>query len=166
MTDFHWRDELLFEVHSKVEEYGFAIQYVMGTGPDPSWGYTIGLLAHGHPEVIVIGLDPGSTSGGLHALYDEVADGIFRPVGRDADQALDGLAMRLLPVPDEHWDFAGDRLCVAVEYYAALGWDRSTLRALQLVWATPSGHFPWDAECSDRFRRLQPLLDPGARCAA
>ena len=168
MNDFHWRDEYLFDIHSKVEQHGFTIQYVFGEGLDPSWGYTIGLLAYGHPEVIVFGLDSQSTAQALHWLFDEITAGISRPVGRETEQALGApaLPVRLLPVPDAHWDCIEDRLCIAVEYYDALGWDRSKLRALQLVWATPSGHFPWQSECSDRFRRLQPLLDPGARRAA
>jgi hypothetical protein len=73
--------------------------------------------------------------------------------------------MRLLPVPDAHWNCVEDRLCIAVEYYDAIGWDRQQRRALQLVWATPSGDFPWDAACSARYRSLQPLLDPDARAA-
>jgi hypothetical protein len=168
MTELHWRDELLFDIHSKVERHGFAIQHVMGERDAPSWGYTIGLLALGHPELIVFGLDAESTAGVLHRMFDEIAAGTFRPVGRDAEQVLGAprLPMRLLPVPDEHWDCDGDRLCIAVEYYDAIGWDRSPRQALQLVWATPSDHFPWDAGCSARFRRLQPLLDSGTRRAA
>ncbi len=168
MNDSHWRDELLVDVHLKVERHGFAIQYVIGEGPEPSWAYTIGFLALGHPEVIVFGLTSDSAGGALHALFAEIAAGSFRPVGRDLEQTLgtSALPVRLLPVPDAHWDCVEDRLCIAVEYYDTQGRDRQQRRALQLVWATPSGHFPWDTECSDRFRRLQPLLDPAARRAA
>ncbi len=165
MSDLSWRDEVLFEIHAHVDKAGFAIQYVMGEGFDPPWGYTIGFLAHGHPEVIVFGLDPECTAGGLHRLFDEIAEGVFRPVGLEHRQAMGDpeLPLRLLPVPDEHWDCSENRLCVAVEYYQAVGWARDQLHAVQLVWATPSGHFPWQAGCSARFRRLQPILDPEAR---
>ncbi len=168
MNDFHWRDELLFDVHTKVERHGFAIQYVMGEGCEPSWAYTIGFLAFGHPEVIVFGLTSESSAGALHVLFNEIVAGAFRPVGREVDQALGtaALPMRLLPVPDAHWDDDGDRMCIAVEYYDALGWDRNERRALQLVWATPSGDFPWDASCSTELRTMQPILDPGEQRAA
>lgn len=166
MTSLHWRDELMFQVHTTIEGHGFFIQYVMGERCDPSWGYTIGFLAHGHPEVVVFGLDDVSTAGALHHLYKEVVDRRHRPVGADEEQDLAGLPMRLLRVPDAHWSDASDRLCTAVEYYRAFGWDPEQLSALQLVWATPSGEFPWELECSERFRHLQPILDPGFPQAA
>ena len=167
MSKFDWHDEYLFDIHRKVERFGFAIQYVMGEGAKPPWGYTIGFLAHGHPEVIVFGLDPESTSSALHYLFDEIRSGEDRrPVGVGRDQELRGLPIRLLPVPDEHWDDVEDRLCIAVSYYQGLRWRRSEMRAVQLVWATDEGSFPWDVECPHRMRRLQPILDPCTRRAA
>jgi hypothetical protein len=167
MTSFHWRDELMFHVHTTIDRYGFFIQYVMGDRGEPSWGYTIGFLEHGHPEVVVIGLDDVSTAGVLHCLYDEIVAGIFRPVGvRQDDLGRGETPVHLLPVPDEHWLESGDRLCTAVDYYDAIAWDPRELSARQLVWATPDGYFPWEPECSPHFRRLQPILDPGFREAA
>ncbi len=158
-SEFNWYDEYLFNIHRQVEAHGFAIQYVMGEGRKPSWGYTIGFLAHGHPEVIVIGLDDGSTAGVLHILFEEIRGGRHRPVGVEHDQEIHSLPVRLLPVPDEHWDDADDRLCTAVSYYQALQWHRSQMRAVQLVWASPDGRFPWDPGFPRRLSRLQPVLD-------
>lgn len=167
MNGSSWRDQLLGHVHATIEEYGFFIQYVLGEGADPSWGYTIGFLDHGHPEVMVFGLDDVCTHSVLHALFDEIVAGVSRPVGREHAQTIGtGPPIRLLPVPHAHWSRRGNRLCTAVEYYSSLGWESARLSALQLVWATPTGDFPWEAECSTRFRRLQPILDPAAREAA
>lgn len=167
MTTFEWHDEYLFDIHRKVERFGFAIQYVMGERAQPSWGYTIGFLAHGHPEVIVFGLGAESTSSALHHLYDEIRAGEgHRPVGAEHDQELRGVPIRILPVPDGHWDDVADRLCIAVSYYRGLRWRRSEMRAVQLVWATEGGAFPWDLACPLRMRRLQPVLAPGIRGAA
>ena len=47
MPTFHFRDDLMFMVHSNIERHGFCIQYVMGEGCAPSWGYSIGFLALG-----------------------------------------------------------------------------------------------------------------------
>jgi hypothetical protein len=158
------RHELLDLVHTMIEEHGFFIQYVLGDACTPSWGYTIGLLGHGHPEVVVYGLDDVSAHGALTALFDEIAEGVFRPVGRDHPQTLgDGPPVRLLPVPQSHWSCNADLLCTAVDYYRSMGWDPAQLAAVQLVWATPTGDFPWEPECSARFRRLQPILDPASR---
>jgi hypothetical protein len=167
MSEFHWRDEHLFMVHATIEQHGFFIQYVMGEGYSPSWGYTIGFLAHGHPEVVVLGLNMDSAAGALHLLHREILAGEHRPVGRRhrRDLGLAGPAC-LVPVPAEHWSESGHRLCIAVEYYAALGWDPDRLAALQLVWTEPSGCFPWDRECPPRFRHLQPILELGDPMAA
>lgn len=161
MTSFDFRDEYLFNIHRNVEEHGFAIQYVLGDEHGPPWAYTIGFLPHGHPEVIVFGLDPESSAHALHSLFDEIVQGAFRPVGREREQALGDppLPVGVLPVPDHHWDCSENRLCIAVEYYRSVGWKRSQMEARQLVWATPTGCFPWDAACEPRLRRLQPILD-------
>jgi hypothetical protein len=165
--DFDWYDQYLFHVHATIERYGFFIQYVMGEGDEPSWGYTIGFLAHGHPEVIVVGLDDVSTAGVLHLLYDEIIEGRQRPVGMDHEQELGpDTPIRLLTVPDVHWTDESTRLCTAVQYYGALGWAPAQVAALQLVWAGPSARFPWQVGCPQRFRRLQPVLDPGVGRAA
>ncbi len=165
MTDaFDWYDGYLFHVHGTIERYGFFIQYVLGEHGKPSWGYTIGFLAHGHPEVVVYGLDDTSTAGVLHHLHDEIAAGEHRVVGRDAPADLHGLAVCLLPVPHEHWTEASSLLCTAVQYYGALECGR--VAALQLVWPAPCGYFPWEPGCPARFRRLQPILDPASARAA
>jgi len=162
--DFDWYDGYLFHVHGTIERYGFFIQYVLGEHGEPSWGYSIGFLAHGHPEVVVYGLDDTSTAGVLHHLYDEIAVGEHRALGRSAAADLHGLEVCLLPVPDVHWTDESSVLCTAVQYSRAVGWD--AVAAVQLVWPAPSGHFPWQPECPPRFRRLQPILDPPSARAA
>lgn len=167
MTKLDWYDEYLFRVHGFVEQCGFFIQGVIGEGNNPSYGYTIGLLAHGHPELVVYGLDDVSMHGALHCLYNEIVSGVHRPVGRDHEQALgDGGQIRLLPMSSHYWSNESTLLNTAVNYYSSLGWREQDFAALQFVWATPTGEFPWDAECSARFRHLQPILDPGAAAAA
>jgi hypothetical protein len=161
MSTSHWRDQLLADVHRRIDDGSFSIQYVLGEGSSPPWAYSIGFLAHLHPEVVVYGLDPESTGGVMHRLFAEIEQGIYRPVGRAEAQELGDppLPLRMVDVPDHHWSGSDDLLCIAIEYYRAVGWDRSKLRARQLVWATPAGHFPWDPACDRRLARLQPLLD-------
>jgi hypothetical protein len=52
------------------------------------------------------------------------------------------------------------------EYSRGVGLSPDDFSAIQLVWATPSGHFPWDPECSTRWRLMQPILEEGGRMAA
>ncbi len=160
-----WRFDYLGRVHGQVRDHGFSIQAVGGGDDGASWAYTIGFLELGHPEVIVFGLDVQSAGEALHVLHREIVDGARRPIGIEHVQSLgdgdDGV--RLLPVPDSAWWDDANRLAVAAAYYSALGWEREQLRAVQLVWAAPGGHFPWEPECSPRFRHVQPILDPEVR---
>jgi hypothetical protein len=169
VSAFDIQDEILFKVHFRIATQGVCVEYVFGDGHDPSWGYTVGLLTYGHPEVIVFGLDECCTAYVVECLLDEIRDGVTRPVGRQRRQPRlgdPGNQVRLVPVPDRFWgcsDESEHRLCIAYEYYQALGWDRADLRALQLVWATKGGKFPWHAGASKRDKRRQPLLDRGLR---
>jgi len=158
-----WHARHLLRVQSTIAECGFFIQAVLGSGRNPGWAYTIGFLELGHPEVIVFGLDPQAAAGGLHALHREIVAGSRRPVGAGHPQQLDGEEIRLLPVPDAAWTDSANRFAVAVAYYEALAWEPERLQAVQLVWATPEGHLPWERACAPRFRRLQPILDPAVR---
>jgi hypothetical protein len=165
VSSFDVQDEILFRVHSRIETQGVCVEYAFGDGQDPPWAYTVGLLRLGHPEVIVFGLDECCTAYAIECLLDEIRAGFTRPVGRTRRQPKlgdPGVAVRLVPVPDHYWDCSdesGHRLCIAVEYYRALGWERSEVRALQLVWANGSGRFPWHAGASKRDQHRQPLLD-------
>lgn len=156
-----WLAEHFVTVRRNIEQHGFMIQAVLGSDDRPPWTYTIGFLELGHPEVIVFGLDPESATGAFHRLYREILDGRRRPVGPEHDQHLadgdDGI--RLLPVPSSTWTDT-DHLNVASAYYGSLGWEPEQLQAVQLVWAAPGGHLPWDDACPERFRRIQPILDP------
>jgi hypothetical protein len=161
-------DEILFQVHSRIARYGISIEHVVD-GSRVLWSHTVGFLDLGHPEVIVFGLDECCASSALACLLEEVRLGIFRPVGRTRQQPKlgePGLPVRLVPVPDHYWDCTDDhRICIAAWYHEAVGRDRADLRALQLVWATKAGKFPWHAGASRLDKRRQPLLDRGLRAS-
>jgi len=165
MTTFDEVDEVLFRIHARVMVDGLYVNYVPADGAAPAWAATVGLLDLGHPEVVVFGLGVAATTDALQHLFDEIEYGIRRPVGRTRrprDLGCPPHTVRLLPVADEHWDCGGDhRLCLAAGYHGALGRPRAALRAVQLVWATPRGTFPWHARATEADRRRQPLLDRG-----
>jgi hypothetical protein len=167
VSAFDIHDEILFKVHFRIATQGVCVEYVFGEGREPSWGYTVGLLTYGHPEVIVFGLDECCTASVVEWLLAEIRTGITRPVGRTRRQPRlgdPGLPIRLIPVPERFWgcsDISEHRLCIAFEYFRAIGWERADLRAVQLVWATRSGRFPWHAGASKLDKKRQPLLDRG-----
>jgi hypothetical protein len=169
VSTFDIQDEILFKVHTRIATQGVCVEYAFGDRPEPDWAYTIGLLDIGHPEVIVFGLDEHSTAYAIECLLYEIRAGYRRPVGRNRRQprlGKPGVPVRLVPVPDHYWgcsDESEHRLCIAHAYYRALSWDREELHAVQLVWASRAGKFPWHASASTRDRARQPLLDRPAR---
>ncbi len=144
-------DELASEMAQRLDnnivKYGYTIQYVQG---EPPWAYTIGRMCAGLPELIVAGLDPASSAGVLKVVHDEWQDIVNgqQPSGR-------GPEIKLMPVPRSVVE-STDYLLGAVAYSR-----RHLVRfpsAQQIIWADPSGSFPWDVSCAPRYRRLQPII--------
>ncbi|MGO2051329.1 DUF4262 domain-containing protein [Glutamicibacter sp. 287] len=52
--------------------YGNAVQFIENPDPTKTFGYTVGLTAHGHPEFLVRGLDMATTCGLLNPLAHRV----------------------------------------------------------------------------------------------
>lgn len=95
--------------------------------------YTVGLTAHGHPELIVFGLPPDISRPVLQDLAaDLIAGRRSLTAGQSADDIIDGHRVLLVPVsePDRH-------LPVAAQLHPG------NLRALQLVWPDRHERWPW-----------------------
>ena len=70
-----WLDQEDRHVTEIIRRHGCFLQYVMGDDAEPSFAYTVGLFGIGHPEVIVFGLDPRSSSVVLNHVHDRVREG-------------------------------------------------------------------------------------------
>jgi Domain of unknown function (DUF4262) len=142
--------ETLWRIEDNIEKYGHTIQYVQGDSGDPSWAYTIGRMRSGLPELVVTGLDPASSAGVLKVVHDE-----WQQVVNGMQPSGGGPEIRLMPVPRSVVE-STDYLSGAVAYSR-----RHLVRfpsAQQIIWADPSGSFPWDVSCAARYRRLQPII--------
>jgi Domain of unknown function (DUF4262) len=134
-----------------IDQYGWAVQ---GVGPDrihPPWAYTVGLTAHGRPELAVTGMSITDAAG---LLNDVAAHCMHAAVPEPGEQVplIGGPIIEFVEinVPTAH-------LLVAVELFGPL------IRALQVVHADDTGRWPWDR----RYRGGpggQPVL--GRRSAA
>jgi hypothetical protein len=93
-------DEEVFQWERQtIERFGHV---VMGVEGSPQWAYTMGLSAgHGHPELLVCGLDFSLAMRVLNAVAARIASGsAIRP--GDACTVGDR-RYQVVPVPEERW---------------------------------------------------------------
>jgi len=111
---------------------GFMVQGVEGDRHHSPWAYTVGLTAHGKPELVVTGLSLARSA----RLLNDVAPHVLHA---DAPRPGEVVPLRGGPVieivevaePTAH-------LYVAVDIFG------TKIRALQLVHADDHGHWPWE----------------------
>lgn len=132
-----WLDQDDARTVSVIREHAVAITYVGGEKHEhrTSFAYTTGLFGLGHPELLVLGLDP-STAG---ALLNEVARQVR--AGRDFVPGevleFDEWAHRVLV---EHLPNPGAILFAANRFYRRP--DEASVPAYQLTYDDRSGRFP------------------------
>lgn len=135
-----------------IQRHGWFVQYVEPGGPHAALAYTIGLLEHGLPELVVTGLSPVGSAAVLNRAGDELHHRELPEPGQRLE--LDGQLLEVVAVthPDAH-------LMTLVQCY---GPDVS---ALQLVHDDERGAWPWSRGYRSG-RGGQPVLGPRARSRA
>jgi hypothetical protein len=134
-----WLDQEDAHLARLIRSHRFAVQFVgAGDQPDePAFGYTIGLFGLGHPELVVAGLDHGSTQELLDRATHLVIDGRDLLAGEMLRWAAhDPVHVAASPNP-------GDVVLGANRFYQRPA--EVSVPAYQLIWAHPGGLFPWDA---------------------
>jgi hypothetical protein len=150
MTDLQiqaWLDQEDAHTTAVIRRHGWYIQYVYpcdvpeGAGDDvarPAFAYTIGLLGLHHPELLILGVPPGTASGVLNALGDRIRSGEDLLPGQII--TFDKWAHRIIPesVPNP-----GEIVFAANRYYGRP--DPASVPVLQLSYDDEAGRFPWEA---------------------
>ncbi len=139
-------------IRNNIAEYGWHTQAVGGDQIWPPFTYTIGWgIERGWPEVIIIG------------QRAEVAHGILTNLW-ESNKAPEENQVRqdLLPNFDckmKHVDLSWYQFLfgAAIDFY--MDNDLPPFNALQCVWPTTSGVFPWDDNAPEDFDRAQPLVN-------
>lgn len=125
------REDVRLGLHDTIQRCGCAIQGVETEPGDPPWAYSIGLIAAvGHPELVVVGLDPLTAAGGIEALARRIMAGERCGPGPDGLD-VEGLHVHLVEVHPSHLE-AG-MFASWVDYYGSLGSPRPEFEALQIV---------------------------------
>jgi len=137
-------DTYLDRVRARLARERFVVQSVTGSRTSAEFSYTVGLTAHGLPELIVVGLRHTQAAPLLQQWSDYLLDESLVLPG---ETLLAGpYAMEAVEV-----ERPADHLDVAVALYG------DAVRALQLAWADERGRWPWQR--GHRARRAgQPLL--------
>jgi len=110
----------------------FAVQAVEGDRHRSPWAYTVGLTAHGKPELLVTGLSIARS----HRLLHDVAEHVLHaeaPQPGEVIPLIGGPVIEIVEVtePTVH-------LVIAAEIFGP------GIQALQLVHADDRGHWPWE----------------------
>jgi hypothetical protein len=126
------RSDYLDYLRGLIDDCGWAVQGVERDRIHPPWAYTVGLTAHGRPELVVTGLPVRKAAELLNNVAEHV---VHAAPPRPGEQVAlrGGPLIEIVKVeePSVH-------LVTAVEIYG------SRLRALQVVHADDRGHWPWD----------------------
>ncbi len=121
-----------------VETYGWAVRNVTDADPAKCLSYTVGLTAHGHPEVVMTGLPPDVGTAFLNIVGEIVVhEGRRLQPGEPTTELADGPAMPVLEVLDKK-----DLTAVAAIY--------GDVSALQIVWTDSKGRLPWSRTTQTR----------------
>ncbi len=146
-----WLDQEDRRAADIIRKYGALIQYVGGdactcceagrgdvtAASEAPFAYTVGLFGIGHPELLIVGVDPGAASGALNDVAKRVRRG--RDLVPGEMLAFDHWAHRVIveQVPNP-----GEIALAANRFYQRPA--EYSVPLLQLTYDDDEGRFPWD----------------------
>lgn len=140
------------QIAAIIEKYGCYVALFESTAYLPSFAYTIGLLkSFNHPELICFGLPLETMHSALNEGANAIDQGASLISNIDYDIFFEGTKACLIPV---HKLSLNDYFGYAQEFYGYMN-----LKALQVIWPDPKGHYPWGKEFDQSLKDYQPLLD-------
>jgi len=140
-------------------EHGCHVLHVLEEASLPPFSYTIGIYkTSGVPEVVLIGLKQEIAHWVVNEYNRRVRAGEMFRAGETHIGFLDGFSVTFREIDK-------------TQYAEYLGWGRWLYRgddfpALQMVWPSKTGHWPWDDQASSWYRSRQPMLDAPAAPAS
>lgn len=139
------------KVIADIEKFGWHCAHILEENGEPPWTFTIGLYeTWQHPELIITGLSKDVA----HRMLDIIAVRLEEKSPIDlttaTDALLEGYSCCFVEVPKQN-------------YFVNVGFARWYYRGnnfplYQIVWPSKDGHFPWNPNATESFRRWQPLL--------
>ncbi|MFD2488825.1 DUF4262 domain-containing protein [Amycolatopsis jiangsuensis] len=142
---------LIAWIESQARDRGNAVISVAQDDQGAGYCFTACAWAlHNVPEAVVLGLPAQMGPVLLDAYVDRAANGEIFEVGKRYDDFFDGAPVVFERVAKGHYP----------EYFgsAFLVYPDGDFPALQLIVATPDGHFPWQDTAPDGFAQWQLVL--------
>lgn len=145
-------DDIDTRAISDVKRYGWHV-LIVGAGEEvdeePVFAYSIGMMhSLGHPEVLMSGQPSVLLHTWINTIGEQITAGHPLQVGVVREGVVDGFAVTAERVTAAARDEA---VCMLRSFYR-----RDDVPAMQCVWASPEGHFPWQAGAPTELRRRQP----------
>ena len=142
-----------------IEQFGCSVTSVVDPeGKEPSFSYSIGIAkSAGAPELIILGLGAELGHSLVNVYNNRVRAGERFSSGVLYIGFLEGFAVQFSPVTREHRE----------AYMLSACWLHGgpDFEALQLVWPSTEGVWPWQSDASEWFRTNQPLLSESCEYA-
>ncbi len=138
-----------------IAQYGWHCVGILSEDEDGPYSFSVGLFqTFGHPELVIFGLTSEVAHQILSIAVTAIRSGQPLDLTQPTDALLEGYACRFVDVPKS-------------EYYEHLGFARWYYRgdsfpACQVVYPSRGGHFPWDPEAPQTFKKFQPVLGQSA----
>ncbi len=120
-----------------IQAHGWHFVHVRGDDQGPPYSFTVGLYrTHGHPELMVMGLEPEVSHPIMGLAVEQIKQGHVYKDGFRDDTLLDGVDCLLRKIPPEaHRKYLGYN----VWFYK----DRPEgFPALQVLWPDSQGRYP------------------------
>ena len=143
-------DKVDLKVLDDIKKYGWSSISVFPTEDDPGcyFTYTVGLLEHNHPDLIVVGMPPEVSHGVLNAAYEAIGRGTRFEPDTYSTEVLNTYRVAIVEVVDP----LGPLPMSMVNHLFG------RVEGLQIVWPDAADKFPWDEGFDDHFRARQPIL--------
>lgn len=159
MCDGRSIEDYVVGVEGLINRYGWALQYVNSRADAgledqdyledivPAFCYTVGLTAHGHPELIMTGRSAGESASVLNVIARRILFGCAR-FEAGTECSAGGFELSFVEVvQSEDW------LLMACRIYSGCN-----VSAVQAVWRDSDGNLPWEGDFPSSI--VQPVLGP------
>ena len=138
---------------SDIKEYGWHIVKIMEEGEYPRFAYSVGLYeSFEHPEIIIIGLKFELLHLLINNIGEDIRGGKKYESGEFYPDILDNFECLMLEMKAEHYR----------EYLGYANWfykrKNKSFPALQCIYPTVRGIYPWEDNCPKEIKNLQPIL--------
>jgi hypothetical protein len=134
-----------------IEEYGCHVIHVLEDKEGPPFSYSVGIQkTSGAPEVLVVGLKEPIAHFIVNEYNQRVREGERFVSGSRYDGFIEGFQVRFEIIAPKYFD---EYLCWNEWLYGGKGFE-----ALQIIYPTTDGIWPWETRAADCFRWRQPIL--------